>query len=230
MIADREPRSRGGRARVAGAAAVTLLALLLSGCTTPPRKPTPSGPRTSRAADDRTTSQDPARIAADISRLVAERTRRKEPVNTVLVANVAVIGLGRPARTDREAMPPATPGRTPPPSTVTPPGMVPRPGAPGGTTPPATTPPGPALGTYTPPRGSVGVLDRDVVARIRERYPFLKRVFSTNDPVLVTRIAALARDLRNGTPIDRRIDELASVVRALSTPQAPTPAAPSPRS
>lgn len=212
----------------AAAAALTLSASLVAGCSSPARKPAPGG---GGAAATGTRSQDPARIAADISSLVAARAKGKTPVNTIVLGNIAVVGLGSPARADTGAVPDRTPAPAPAPEVTTPPGVAPRPGAQGGVAPPSTRPAGPTQGsTYTPKAGTTGVLSGSVTAEVRRRYPFLKRVYSTNDTVLVTRIASLARDLRNGVPLDRRIDEAAWVVRSVAAPAANAPAAPGPRS
>lgn len=223
------PYPRATSKLAAAAAALTLSASLVAGCSSPARKPAPGG---RGAAATGTRSQDPARIAADISSLVAARNRqRNTPVNTIVVGNIAVVGLGSPARTDTRAVPDRTPAPAPSPEVTTPPGVAPRPGAQGGTAPPSTRPAGPTGGsTYTPKTGSTGVLSGSVTAEVRRRYPFLKRVYSTTDSVLVTRIASVARDLRNGVPIDRRIDEVAAVIRSVTAPAAPAPAAPAPRS
>lgn len=70
-----------------------------------------------------------------------------------------------------------------------------------------------------PPSGSVYVLKKGTEAEIMGRYPFLVRVYSTDDPDTVSQLARLARDFRHRVPLDQRVDVVARVVKAASRPR-----------
>lgn len=204
--------------------AVTLCALLLGGCSPnrkPARRPNPADPGRNVA------SAATPNIAEDISRIIRAR-KGNEPVNTIVVGNIAVVGVGRPDPDAGRNAPLREPTATPSPGNEPPPGLAPRAGMPSGTSPPANTPPGPALmHTYTPRRGTTDLLDRATAAEVMRVYPFLKRVYRTTDPVLVARISSVATAVRDGVPIDRRIDETAWIVRSMTMVTVPLPQSPS---
>lgn len=197
---------------------ISVTALYVGGCASPARRPAPDSPATNNA-------RNLSNMPEEISKIVRSRVRNQRRVETIMVGNIAVIGMT--GSNTRSTPGPDTPG-LPPTTTTPPPGGAPRPGAPGN----VTTPPAPSTGgvgkpgvQYTPRAGSTGVIDRDTTREIIGRFPQLVRVYSTNDPVLVDRIASVARDVRNRRPIDRRMDEIAFIVNAVTgTPAAGTPA------
>lgn len=73
-----------------------------------------------------------------------------------------------------------------------------------------------------PPTGSVYILKKGTEAEIIKRYPFLVRVYSTDDPDTVSLIARLARDFRHRVPMDQRVDLVARAVKAASRPRGAT--------
>lgn len=199
--------------------------LLVGGCAAdkkPARRPNPADPgrKVALAATPN--------LAEDISRIIRARQGSGVPVQTIVVGNVAVAGVGRPDPDAANRAPLREPTATPSPGNEPPPGLAPRAGVPSG-----MSPPGPALmPTYTPRQETTGLLDRGTAAEVMRAYPFLKRIYRTTDPALVARIASVATHVRSGRPIDQRIDETAWIVRsvaAVTPPAAPTPVAPSPK-
>lgn len=201
---------------------VSVTAFYIGGCAAPARRPAPDSPAANNA-------RNLSNMPEEISKIVRNRMRNQRNVETIMVGNIAVVGMTGPNTKptpgpDTPGLPPGEPdpGTSPTP----PPGGAPRPGAPGG----VTTPPAPGGVVkpgvpYTPQPGSTGVIDRNTTREIIGRFPQLVRVYSTNDPVLVDRIASIARDVRNRRPIDRRMDEIAFIVNAVTgTPATGTPA------
>lgn len=161
---------------------VSVTAFYIGGCAAPARRPAPDSPAANNA-------RNLSNMPEEISKIVRNRMRNQRNVETIMVGNIAVVGMTGP-------------------NTKPTPGGVVKPGVP-----------------YTPQPGSTGVIDRDTTREIIGRFPQLVRVYSTNDPVLVDRIASIARDVRNRRPIDRRMDEIAFIVNAVTgTPATGTPA------
>lgn len=164
------PRNRNGWIILVVAVAIPLLSLAirLNG-------QAPSVPRLKPNQESaRGTESNPA---DEISRMVRDKTGAKR-VDTIVVGNVAVIGMDRGA-------PPA------------------RSGAAGG-----------------PHASDTYMLKRDIQADIMGRYPFLVRIYSTDDPNVTAKISTLARDFRHQVPLDARIDVVSQVVKAVSRPGA----------
>lgn len=79
--------------------------------------------------------------------------------------------------------------------------------------------PGNREGTDREPNASnTYLLKRGTQADIMGRYPFLVRVYSTDDPKMVDKISTLAQDFRHQVPVDARIDIVAQVVKTVSRP------------
>ncbi len=234
------PRGRGHLRGALAACLLVAVAATAAACAPPARRPTPSAPSSGGGGVE---------PGKEIEGIVRTRDRSKKPVHAFVLGNVAVVGVG--AATATPAPGPATPGlppaaapdrtRTTAPSAAPPtaPATPPTGTTPSATTPtPAGTPPRPGATTgiapapagttvYTPRPGSVNILDRATVAAIRRKMPFIARVLSTNDAVLVGRIAAVVRDIRARRPVDGRLAEITDIIRALSGP-VPAPGAGAP--
>lgn len=74
--------------------------------------------------------------------------------------------------------------------------------------------------TEGPNASDTYVLKQATQADIMSRYPFLVRIYSTDDPDTVDQISTLARDFRHQVPLDKRIDIVAQVVKTVSRPAA----------
>lgn len=211
--------------------AALAIAVLAGGCTPPARKPAPGTPAKSTKPGD-TTGTAGAKTGAnnpgdEVARVLGNdaRYRRSGPINAIVFGNVAIAGLGKPGTTPPAG--PATPGVTTTPPPAPPPGTTARPGAPGTVTPPtATMPPTAVPRAYTPRPGSVRRVEARLEAEARKRVPELVRIYATTDPTLVTRIAAIARDMRNRVPVERRINEVAMIFNAITGGTAAAPSAP----
>ncbi len=217
---------------------LALVATLVGGCSSPAKKPAPNpapgrpGGDTTGTAGAKTTVNNPG---DEVVRVIKKDARYKnsKQMQAVVVGNIAVVGMGDP---DTKTAPgPATPGlrngtrrdntnRTMP---TPPPGTAARPGVPGTVTPPtSTTPPVTTPGTYNPRPGSVKRLERGLEEQVRQKVPEVVRVYITTDPVLIRRIDTVARDMRSRVPIDRRINEIAMIVDAVSGGRAASPSTP----
>lgn len=185
-------------AATATAAVLAAALALAAGCarSAPAPKPAPKPGST-------TSSTNPG---DEISRLVKGRVKDARGVETIVVGNVAVVGIDR-GKTARPTAPTTpTPG-------------APTPGAPGVTTPPTTAPPSGAATpptTVAPSPDRINVLSTAVRNEITRRFPQIARVHSTDDPNLISRLFSIARDIRNRRSVDGRANEMAYLVNVTS--------------
>ncbi len=235
-----------GRQRLWLVAAAAALAATAAGCLA---RTTPPSPRPKPEQSASTASMNPG---DEISRLVKDRMKDARNVDTIVVGNVAVVGVdkGLTARPTAPQAPqpgggaptpgapgvaPGTPPTAPPPSGARP-GTPPPPGAtaplprmaPGVS--PDTTPPTKTEGaplpptTMAPPPDRIDVLPASLRDEIMRRFPQIVRVHSTDDPNLVPRIASIARDIRNRRQVADRANEMAHLVFMTSTDRTIPPA------
>lgn len=198
---------------------MTATGVVAAGCaTTMPRaKPTPKANQ--QTADDKASK--PGDLEMSISRLVQQRLsgKKKEPIHTLILGNVALVGIGdgtptRPSASQTNNSTQGGPAPAGPNLRPSDPTNPPTQGTAG--VPPTDDP------TYTPKRSDIDVLPRTIASEVMRRFPQIVQVQSTDDGALVGRIKSVASQVRAAKPVHDRADEIAYLFR-MTSPLKTTP-------